>query len=119
MSPGGGGRMEGGDIAGADMSPKRSVIVTSSLPRLIIFSIVGRERSTRKWTFWRRKRRWWSASGWCPEQRRSTHWRGRRRKRKWNPRRSGEDESPGGNSKKMMLVVTDKVQEDMLMEKDM
>ena len=27
MSPGGGGRREGGDIAGADMSPKRSVIV--------------------------------------------------------------------------------------------
>ena len=30
MSPGGGGRREGGDIVGADMSPKRSVIVTSS-----------------------------------------------------------------------------------------
>ena len=29
MSPGGGGRMEGWDIAGADMSPKLSVIVTS------------------------------------------------------------------------------------------
>ena len=63
MSPGGGGRMEGGDIAGSDMSPKYSVIVTSSLPRLIIFVIVGTERSTRNWTSWRRKGRWWSASG--------------------------------------------------------
>ena len=64
MYPGGGGRMEGGDIAGLDMSPKYSVIVTSSLPRLIIFIIVGREKyDIGGWTSWRRKGRRWSASG--------------------------------------------------------
>ena len=48
---------------GADISPKYNVIVTTSLPRLIIFIIVGTERSTRKWTSWRRKGRWWTVSG--------------------------------------------------------
>ena len=95
------------------MSPKSSV--TSALPRFTMFTIVGTESSTGKRTFWKRKGSWWSASGWCPEPRRSTHWRLRRR---LNPRSKRDNASLAVSSMTMMLTRIDEVLEDMLMEKD-
>ena len=101
------------DISGVDRSSKfgaLSTSVVSSAIRLIMFSIVGTESSTRKRTFLSRKGRWLSTSSWCPVPRRTTPWRARRRSKQ----RSGTEVTSLAESSKM--TMSDYVEEDMLVE---
>ena len=113
MSSGG-----GGDISGVNMSSKLGDLsrgVVSSSLRLILFSIVGTESSSRKRAFLSRKGRWLSTRSWCPGPRRSTPWRARRRLK---TRSGAEVESLAESSKLMILTMRNNVQGDRLVKMD-